>query len=86
MTGGGSKRSANIFYANLLKEGYDAISDTNDRKALSQDPLIIFNRTKLTKTSSLKLTKDDINKYFDYAFSKENEAKEKDLSGVQHRA
>lgn len=79
-----SERSANRFYANLLKEGYDAMSDLNDRRQISQDPLIIFNRTKLTKTSSLKLTNDDINNYFAYAFSKENEAKEKDLSSVQH--
>lgn len=79
-----SKRSANRFYGNLLKEGYDAMSDLNDRSHLTKDPLIVFNRTKLSKTSSLKLTNDDLEKYFEYAYSKENEAKEKDLSDIQH--
>ena len=81
-----SRRSANMFYAALLKEGYDAMSDLNDRRHASQDPLIIFNKSKLSKTSSLKLTNSDLEKYFEYFYSKENESKEKDLSGVYHMA
>lgn len=78
-----SETSANKFYANLVKEGFDAISDTNDRNNGAQDPLIIVNMNKLKRTGSMKLTNKDLDYYCLYAQSREMEKKGKDLSQIQ---
>lgn len=52
-----AETSSNNFYANLVKQGFDALSDVNDRKGTAQDPLIILNMDKLNQTGSMKLTK-----------------------------
>lgn len=76
-----SDKAANTrakFFGSLIKKGYDGMSDVNDREGGAQDPLIIFNPKKsLGKVKSVKLTKDDLQKYyekvnFDPKFSKQS--------------
>ena len=74
-----AETSSNNFYANLVKQGFDALSDVNDRKGTAQDPLIILNMDKLNQTGSMKLTKDDLKYYADYTMTKETKKKKKDL-------
>lgn len=78
-----AKISANKFYANILKEGYDAISDANDRDGAMQDPLVIINTNVLKSTGSLKLSKKDLEYYSEYTLSKEHTSRRRDLSEVQ---
>lgn len=78
-----AETSSNNFYANLVKQGFDALSDVNDRKGTAQDPLIILNMDKLNQTGSMKLTKDDLKYYADYTMTKETKKKKKDLSSIQ---
>jgi hypothetical protein len=78
-----AKKSANSFYANIIKEGYDAISDVNDRGGGMQDPLIIINTGSIRGTGSLKLTKNDLDYYYEYTSTKEHTSTRKDLSEVQ---
>lgn len=78
-----AETSSNNFYANLVKQGFDALSDVNDRKGTAQDPLIILNMDKIDKTGSIKLTKKDLQYYADYTMSKEIKRKKKDLSAIQ---
>lgn len=78
-----AETSSNNFYANLVKQGFDALSDVNDRKGTAQDPLIILNMDKINKTGSIKLTKQDLQYYADYTMSKEIKRKKKDLSVIQ---
>ena len=68
---------------NLVKQGFDALSDINDRKGTAQDPLIILNMDKINQTGSVKLTKDDLKYYADYTMTKEIKKKKKDLSSIQ---
>lgn len=78
-----AETSANKFYANLVKEGFDAISDTSDRKQGAQDPMIIVNMNKLNHTGSMKLSKKDLDYYMNYSVYKKLEKKGKDLSSIQ---
>lgn len=75
-----AETSANKFYANLVKEGFDAISD---RKQGAQDPLIIVNMNKRNHTGSMKLSKKDLDYYMNYSVYKKLEKKGKDLSSIQ---
>lgn len=78
-----AEKSADNFYAYLTKKGFDAMSDVNDRKKTTQDPLIILNMNKVKQTGSVKLTRDDLNHYAKYASTKEYKQKKKDLSQIQ---
>lgn len=78
-----AETSSNNFYAHLVKQGFDALSDINDRKGTAQDPLIILNMDKIDKTGSFKLTKEDLKYYADYTMTKEVKKKKKDLSSIQ---
>ena len=55
------------FFGTLLKEGFDGISDVNDRDSIlgTQDPLIIIKPSKvLGKVSCVKLTDKDLQNYW----------------------
>jgi len=75
--------SANAFYANLIKSGYDAISDVNDRDGGMQDPLIIINTKVMGNSGSVKLTCQDLDYYSDYTATQEHSQRRKDLSEIQ---
>lgn len=77
------QKDANKFYANLVKEGFDAISDTSDRKQGAQDPLIIVNMNKLNHTGSMELSKKDLDYYMNCSVYKKLEKKGKVLSSIQ---
>lgn len=79
---------ANDFYGRMVKKGFDAVLDTNDAYGAggTQDPLIIFNMSKLGQTKSVELTKDDLDAASDYVLSREFSQKKKDRSGVTHSA
>lgn len=80
-------KSRTKFFDSLIKQGYDGMSDVNDRdpNAGTQDPLIIFNPKKsLDKVSSVKLTEKELNKYFSMtSYDEEFHKKASDFSEVQ---
>lgn len=80
------KKMEDNFFGGLVKKGYDAISDINDRNGIGstlQDPLIILQPTKtVSMKSSTALTKEDLSRYFDLTTSKDFEKKDKDLSEI----
>ena len=52
------------FFRSLVDQGFDAMSDTNDRDRSTQDPLIFFNPSKsLEFKSSVKLTAKQLEAY-----------------------
>ena len=71
------------FYSYLTKKGFDAISDTNDRKGGAQDPLIILNMNVIKQTGSVALTAKDLEKYYEYTMSDEHTKRANDLRKVQ---
>lgn len=71
------------FYGYLVKKGFDAISDTNDRKEAAQDPLIILNLDKIDMKGSVKMSKEDLQAYSDYVTSKEFKKSKYDASKIQ---
>ena len=71
------------FYSYLTKKGFDAISDTNDRKGGAQDPLIILNMNVIKQTGSVALTAKDLEKYYEYTMSDEHMKRANDLRKVQ---
>lgn len=75
--------SANNFFSNMVKNGFDALSDVNDRDGTAQDPLIIVNMSVIESSGSVKLTRNDLKYYSDYTNSKEHASRRKDLSDVQ---
>ena len=75
--------SNNNFYAHLVKQGFDAISDTNDRKGTAQDPLIILNMDKIGLTGSVKMTKKDLEFYENYTMSREFKKSKYNASKIQ---
>lgn len=75
--------SANNFYANLVKNSFDAISDVNDRDGGMQDPLIIVNMSAVQSSGSVKLTRKDLDYYSDYTATKEHSQTRTDLSTIQ---
>ena len=78
-----AETSNNNFYAYLVKQGFDAISDTNDRKGTAQDPLIILNMDKLGLSGSVKMTKKDLEAYGKYSMTKEFRKSKYDASKIQ---
>lgn len=83
-----TKDIADDFYSRMVAKGFDAILDTNDAYGFSksQDPLIIFNMSKLGDGKSIALTKTDLEAISDYVFSKEFKNKKKDTSQIAHSA
>ena len=81
---GTKSTTTDSFYSYLTKKGFDAISDTNDRKTgASQDPLIVINMDVLKQTGAVKMTAADLQKYADIAMSDEHIKKANDLRKVQ---
>jgi hypothetical protein len=79
-----AERSRSLFFGNLLKEGFEGMSDANDRDGMMQDPLIIFNPSKvLGKVQSVKLTSKDLDNYWKMTNEKEFTDTRKDLSKIQ---
>lgn len=78
--------TANDFYTRMVKKGFDAVLDTNDAYGHdpTQDPLIIFNMKKLGKTTSVKLTKDDLDAAWRYTNSRNFKKSKKDTSQIAH--
>lgn len=73
------------FFAELVREGYGAISDTNDRDQAggTQDPLIIINPLKdMGPVKSVKLTKRDLENYADMTSTRKFYKQRTDLSEV----
>ena len=80
----GSKASTtNNFYGYLTKKGFDAISDTNDRKGGAQDPLIILNMNVIKQTGSVHLTSKDLEAYYRYGVSEEHTKRAYDHKKIQ---
>jgi hypothetical protein len=79
-----TKFSSNAFFSNLIKKGFDAMSDVNDRDQFkgTQDPLIIFNTNSVRFKGTVKLTKQDLDYYSKYTSSKEHSIKRKDVSDI----
>lgn len=77
------KDSSNNFYGHLVEKGFDAISDTNDRKGGAQDPLIILNLNSIKQKGSIKLTDEDLEHYFRYTMSEEHTKRVENLSQIQ---
>ena len=75
---------ANSFYANLVKKGFDAMSDVNDRDSYSgtKDPIIIFNTNAIRHTGTVKLTSKDLDRYSEYTSSREHRQQRKDISDI----
>lgn len=71
------------FYSYLTKKGFDAISDTNDRKSGAQDPLIILNMNVIKQTGSVELTANDLEAYYKLSMDDEHIKKANDLRKVQ---
>ena len=81
---GQKSTTTDSFYSYLTSKGFDAISDTNDRKTgASQDPLIVINMGVIKQTGSVKLSANDLQKYYDIAMSDEHIKKSRDLKGIQ---
>lgn len=77
------------FFGGLIKQGFNGMSDINDRDSIgggTQDPLIIFNPSKvLGDVKSVKLTKEDLDRYDKIAsFNKEFSKQRTNLKEVQH--
>lgn len=80
----GSKATTpNTFYSYLTKKGFDAISDTNDRKGDAQDPLIILNMNIIKQTGSVHLTSDDLEAYYRYTMNDEHTKRANDHTEIQ---
>lgn len=75
--------TTNNFYGYLVKKGFDAISDQNDRKNAAQDPLIILNLDKLEFSGSISMTKEDLQRYADYSNSKEFKKSKYNVAQIQ---
>lgn len=88
-------KTGDNFQANLVSQGYDAISDLNDRRGVSktQDPLIVMDtKNSLGTPVSVKLTKKEISDYMNLSIGRneggslrEQKRKRNDLSNVQHK-
>ena len=80
---GTNSKSVDNFYGYLVKKGFDAISDTNDRKSGAQDPLIILNMGVIKQKGSVELTAEDLEAYYNLSMSDEHEKRKGDLSRIQ---
>lgn len=82
-----ASKSRAEFFGGIMKKGYDAISDVNDRdpNAGTQDPLIILNPKKsLGKVKTMQLTKADLDKYWKTVnFDNDYQKSRTDLKEVQ---
>ena len=80
----GSKATTpNNFYSYLTKKGFDAISDTNDRKGGAQDPLIILNMNIIKQTGSVHLTSKDLEAYYRYTMEDKHTKRANDHTKIQ---
>lgn len=80
----GSKAvTTNNFYSYLTKKGFDAISDTNDRKGGAQDPLIILNMSIIEQTGSVHLTSKDLEAYYRYTMEDAHTKRANDHTKIQ---
>lgn len=75
------------FFGNLIKKGYDGMSDANDRDVWggAHDPIIVFSPKKVIgDVKSIPLTNDDLKRYFDkVTFDTKFQKLNKDLSEIQ---
>lgn len=79
-----TKKSRAMFIGSLVRRGFEAMSDINDRDNVTKDPLIIFNPSKtLGKSKSVELSERELNYYLEYANSKKFRKKENDVSDIQ---
>lgn len=80
---GSNSKTPDSFYSYLTKKGFDAISDTNDRKGGAQDPLIILNMDVIKQTGSVHLTSDDLEAYYKYTTEDVHTKRAYDESQIQ---
>lgn len=80
---GSNAKTPDNFYSYLTKKGFDAISDTNDRKGGAQDPLIILNMNVIKQTGSIHLTSKDLEAYYNYTTQDEHTKRANDISKIQ---
>jgi hypothetical protein len=80
-------RTRGAFFGSLMKQGYDGMSDVNDREGGAQDPLIIFNTSKNLKTKkSVTLTPKELQAYYEKTmFDPKFQNEGKNLKEVQHK-
>lgn len=80
---GTNSKTPDSFYSYLTKKGFDAISDTNDRKSGAQDPLIILNMNVIQQKGSALLTAKDLEAYYDYSMSDKHVKEKNNVSQIQ---
>lgn len=80
---GSKATTTNNFYSYLTKKGFDAISDTNDRKGGAQDPLIILNMDVIKQTGSVHLTSKDLEAYYQYTMDDKHTKRANDHTKIQ---
>ena len=80
---GSNAKTPDSFYSYLTKKGFDAISDSNDRKSGAQDPLIILNMKIIEQTGSVHLTSKDLEAYYNYTMQDEHTKRANDVSKIQ---
>ena len=80
---GSKSKTTNNFYGYLTKKGFDAISDTNDRKGGAQDPLIILNMNVIKQTGSVHLTSKDLEAYYNHTLSDEHTKRSNNHKQIQ---
>ena len=80
---GSKATTTNNFYSYLTKKGFDAISDTNDRKGGAQDPLIILNMNVIKQTGSVHLTSKDLEAYYRYTSEEAHMKRANDHTKIQ---
>ena len=80
---GTKSKTTDSFYSHLVKQGFDAMSDTNDRKSGAQDPLIILNMKAIEKTGSVRMTSKDLEAYWRYTMEDQHTKKANDVSQIQ---
>lgn len=76
--------SRSMFFGELIKQGYDAMSDVNDRDHNgAQDPLIIFKpSTSVDLKNSVKLSSKELDLYTSSVNSKEMSRAQRDYSKI----
>lgn len=80
---GSNQEVAKSFYSHLVEKGFDAISDTNDRKGGAQDPLIILNMNVIKQTGSVHLDSKDLEAYYNHSLSDTHTKRANDVSKIQ---
>lgn len=67
----------------MVKQGYDALSDSADRERSSQDPLVMLNMSKAKHTKSVRVTPQEASAYLQDYMSAKTRREYKKTTGIQ---